>query len=677
MAKPLSPLSPSDANRSTAATLARSKTYTSPTKHAFESENNENQPLDSPMGPPSSPFIADVEPSPPKAQTPSRIRSPKKGTPSYSPRRLTEDALRENEGLTRTIKIAESPSNQPNHKAQEDDTNSTMGGAHGFAGMDDTCFSAFSAVPNADMTRFANLGLSPAKSATKSPSKLYDEEGQTPRPTSRNTQSRGRQNYDDSCSSPTPRRHKSNREGDTTNLLVDFTDQFNFVSHNSGRSPTRNGCLSPNKYPTAPDLASYASGRRTPSPQKCPLPQGTPSEARQLANLLDFDLPPAPTPRSIPSISARELEGMKSAFQSQISSFKAEISGREAEIRSLNDAVADAERRVGEALEEVRNERGAKQNLQGEKADWEKRQQEMQGVLKDVKEEIIRGDREKDALLQTAQEAEHKREEAENRAVEAESKLEGMRASPSSMRPSESGNANAEVEAAVTKVAKELHTLYKSKHEAKVTALKKSYSDRWEKKIKDLTSKCDDLAKENEDLRIGRDATMSHVLPAPSSTHSHPSPPAQDHTQQLETLHKDLTTLRSDLASQKEENQTLSSRLADSRAETADLIAATEELMALSVSQTQPAPDSSNQDPLRSSLSRSTSNSGSGLKAPGFGSGAESRIGRMAGGAAGFGAYAAGSGYGSKERDRSGSGLGSRSGIMSNIERMGRGRTAE
>lgn len=113
-------------------------------------------------------------------------------------------------------------------------------------------------------------------------------------------------------------------------------------------------------------------------------------------------------------------------------------------------------------------------------------------------------------------------------------------------------------------------------------------------------------------------------------------------------------------------------QLESSRAETADLIAATEELMLLSQSNTsvdaqqQPAVSD-----LARSLSRSTS--GSGLKAPGFtgGYGGESRIGKV-----GYGAMSGGGA--SFSRDRSGSSsLGTRSGIMSNIERMGRGRVAE
>ena len=670
MATPLSPLSPSNTNRIAPLTVERKSKYQAPTKHAFPPENLTGSPSD----PPSSPFVADVDSSPLKPNSPSKQKLPMQERPEeYEPRQLTEDALKENEDHTRASQQVEDDTMRTNDYTIHDDTVFAVDESAGYAGMDDTAFSAFSAVPNADMTRFARLGQSPTKSAFGSPTKSHAEEDPTPRPTGRNTPLRNRRQYEDGYSSPTPRRQKPSRDNDTTNLLIDFTGQFNPAAE---RSPSRNGRLSPKKYHTHSDLASHLSGRRTPSPAKQAFPPSTPSESRHLANLLDFDLPPAPTPRSIPSISARELESMKSAFQSQISSLKAELSGKEAEVSSLKNAMGDAERRVGESLEQVREERDAKEGLQAEKADWEKRQQEMQAVLKDVKEEIICSDREKDQLLQRVS-------EAESKTVEAESKIAGMRASSSSAAPSENGsvNTNTEVEAAVTKVAKELHGLYKTKHEAKVTALKKSYSDRWEKKIKDLQAKIDELSKENDDLRVGRDATMTGVEPGTLIAGSSPKSEAdkeiqrqerekQEHRleeqkRQISNVERDLEAVRRNLASSTEQNASLVSQLSASRAETAELIAATEELMTLSqnamassssgTNNAQPPPSDT-----RSTLSRSTS--GSGLKAPGFGGySGESRIGRMP----------APSGYG---RDKGDNGAGGRSGLLGNIERMGRGR---
>ncbi|KAK4695204.1 hypothetical protein P7C71_g2506, partial [Lecanoromycetidae sp. Uapishka_2] len=662
MAQPISPLSPRDMNRNTPTAEERRSPFKSPAKRTFIPQDTENLPYDSPNGPPSSPFVANPESSPTKPPSPGKIASPQKERfEAYQPRRLTEDALRENEGLTRAVQILEEETTTTTYHTLNDDTISNAGTQAGFAGMDDTAFSAFSAVPNADMTRFARLGQSPTKSTLGSPAKSFHEEA-TPRINGRHTPSRDRRLHDDDQSSPTPRRQR--RDNDTTNLLVDFTGDFTSIARPSDRSPTRSSRLSPSKHPS--DLSSYAVNRRPPSPSKYPLPPGTPSESRHLTNLLDFDLPPVPTPRSVPTISARELESMKSTFQSQISSLKANLSGKEAEVSSLKNAMDDAERRVGEAQEQVREERGAKENLQNEKQDWEKREQEMKDVLRSVKEEIVRGDRDKDHLLQRVTEAEYKREEAEAKALEAESKMAGMQAG-SLATPSKDGNINSssEVETAVTKVAKELHGLYKSKHEAKVTALKKSYSDRWEKKVKDLQSKIEEISKENEDLRVGRDATMTSVDPAKISSTSSDSN-SEELTKALEaerarfegeqtrlkSIEQELTILKSDLSASQSTNAELSAQLESSRIETAELIAATEELMQLSQNAVPSEPQ-----PAAPMLSRSTS--GSGLKAPGFGGySGESRIGKMPV-------------YG-RERSGSGTGTGGRS-LLGSIERMGRG----
>ncbi|MCJ1277624.1 hypothetical protein MMC21_005438 [Puttea exsequens] len=679
----MSPLSPRSINRNTISVEDRRSPFKSPMKRNYIQQDAENVPPSSPNGPPSSPFVANPGSSPTNHANPSHKPSPQKeNVEDYQPRRLTEDALRQNDGMTRAERTLEDETVSTTYHTLNDDAISNAGTQAGFAGMDDTAFSAFSAVPNADMTRFARLGQSPTKNGFSSPARTQCEDP-TPRPSSRHTPSRDRRQEDDGCSSPTPRRHKSSRDNDTTNLLVDFTSDFTSMSRPQERSPTRNGRHSPHRH----NFVSYAASRRTPSPSKHPLPLSTPSEARQLANLLDFDLPPAPTPRSIPSISARELESMKSVFASQISSLKAQLSGKEAEVSSLKNAMDDAERRVGEAQEQVREERGAKEGLQNEKQDWEKREQEMKDVLRSVKEEIVHGDREKDSLLQRVTEAEYKREEAETQALEAESKIAGMQAGSASNLSSENGSTDTSsaVDAAVAKVAKELHGLYKSKHESKVTALKKSYSDRWEKKIKDLQSQIADLSKENEDLRIGRDATMTGVDPAKvlSSTTANPveseeykkqreadTQRLKAQTERLKTLEAELTHLQAELLSSTAQTTSLEADLVSSRDQITALTAAAEELMQLSqtamsssAADLLPQPAMSSSDSSRNPLSRSTSGSSSGLKAPGFGGGysGESRIGRIP-------AYGSG-----RERTESGTGTG-RSGLLGNIERMGRGR---
>lgn len=583
---------------------------------------------------------------------------------------LTEGALRENEGLTRAFESEDSHggsegliSDRNIEQDLENDTGSTVAAPSGYAGMDDTCMSAFSAAPPLDMTVFAQMHQSPIRASPSSPTKAsrqahYNDEAPTPRPGSRITPSSIRRHHpEDSSPSPTPRRPKSSPSGDTTNLILDFTEQFSAFEQSSSRTHSRNGRSSPRKQPS--DLAFYASGRRTPSPRKQGLPS-TPSESRHLANLLDFDLPPAPTPRSVPSITARELESLKSNFLSQISSLRANLSGKEAEVSSLKDAVGDAEKRVGEALEEIRDERGRREALEADKMDWEKRDIEMQTVLRNVKEEIIRVDREKDELLQKASSTEQKLSESESRLAESESRITGLRATSSSTEgaTSETGTAastDAAVEAAVTKVAKELHGLYRHKHEEKVKALKKSYEARWERKITELETKVQEMSRENEELKLGRDATMSGVIPGtliPSESperqrRSEEEREAQN--QQLQYQTSKLQTLASEITTLKTSNTTLLSSLARSRQEMADLVAATEELISLSQTTNDSHAASSVPEPNpRGSFSRSISG---GLRPPGVG---------------------LASGVGESRIGRGGFGMGAKS-MMSNIERMGRG----
>ncbi|KAL8729076.1 MAG: hypothetical protein Q9166_004993 [cf. Caloplaca sp. 2 TL-2023] len=621
-----------------------------------------------------------------KYLSPSKNRSPRKADPE-PPRQvpLTEDALRESEGLTQAIDMMNGGDSIVDLYSGRDSASVTETAA-GYPGMDDTCFSTFSAVPNTDMTLFAQIGDSPAKHS--SPAKRlreaqYGSAAPTPRPTGRSTPATSRRpGYDDCSSSPTPRRPKSSRDADTTNLILDFTEQFNAFSSTSTCHQTR---PTPRKFNTQPDLASFTAGKRA-SPMK--YTPGTPSRASNLANLLDFDLSPAPTPRSIPTITARELESLKSSFLSQISSLRATLNGREAEVNSLKEAVGDAERRVGEAQEEIREQRGQKEGLQAEKDDWQARNKEMQSVLRSVKEEILHEQHEHVKLQQRLEASEKKREEAEGKVLEAESKIAGMQAAAAAASlpatadadgqgtPGGNGNGgNTAVEAAVEKVARELHGLYKSKHENKVSALKKSYEARWEKKIRELESKIKELNHENEELRVARDATLSGFVPVgpPTQLENKATDPEdverraeekrvfEDQKARLEDLSQQIKTFR-------QENTTLQQQLETERKEMAELVKATEEMMQLSLqSNSNLGASVSGERKDEIWTATTTGNRGGSLsksssldkwKQSSIGSVGESRIGRMAG--------------------VGGSGLGStRSGIMNNIERMGRGRATD
>ena len=173
--------------------------------------------------------------------------------------------------------------------------------------------------------------------------------------------------------------------------------------------------------------------------------------------------------------------------------------------------MGDAEKRVGECMEQLREARDLREQLAAEKEGWERRGREMESVLRKVKEEIVPGSASARSSRPRLEEAEKRREAAEMMAQEAESKMAGMRAgkasaesSSSTASPDERSGARAscgrwrqarkEVEMAVERVARELHALYKSKHETKVAALKKSYEGRWEKRVRELEARAEELA---------------------------------------------------------------------------------------------------------------------------------------------------------------------------------------
>lgn len=560
-----------------------------------------------------------------------------------------EDAVRQNEGLKRAIEIFEDEQSvlEDGQDKMDVSTGSANMNPEGEMEVDESVypddsmvstFSTFSAVPN--LTMFAKLG--------QSPTKLSDMGGLTPRAKTKA----------DPSPSRTPQTRTKNDSGNTTSLL-DFTDSLRFPQ----KTPSRGG-LSPSR--TAPNVAA------------------TPS--RGFANLIDFDIPPMPTPRSIPSITARELESLKSNFLSEISSLKASLSGKEAEVQSLKAAVGDAEKRVGESQEQLREEQTIKEQLTAEKEGWENRGREMESVLRKVKEEIVESQREQEELEQKLEESEKRREAAEMLHQEAESKIAGMRAGKdteksSPEKPKSASDTNHEVEIAVERVARELHALYKSKHESKVTALKKSYENRWEKRVHELESKISELVEENERLRASQDTTMFR---ADSAEVEERKAQAVRDSATIKELNADIQRLEAVVQTVQLDNESLRSMLERERVEKGELVQLAEEMMSMQsfVAQT-PKPEPQQQiqrpqsvsrnpherqherepeaktpkrsaDHFRSSVSRA-----SGLRAPGSGLRAP------------------------HERTKSAGGLprpgGARSGIMSSIEKMGnyRGRGGE
>ncbi|KAI4162850.1 MAG: hypothetical protein LQ342_003567 [Letrouitia transgressa] len=700
-----SPLSPRNANSETPITLEKKLSHKSQSPPPFTIHlDTENVPTEQTGGLKKASSRTDIRQSPSKHKSPTKYISPKKAVVEREePVHLTKQALRENEVVAKKLEMT-SGGDSLLDLYGNNDVSSIVGTNAGYQGMDDTCFSTFSAVPNVDMTLFAQIGPSPAKHS--SPAKRSREaqysEAPTPRPSGRTTPGfNGRSTpatsrhptYDECSPSPTPRRPNQNSDGETTNLILDFTEQFSAFSQTAHISSSRQEQRPlPRSYNTQPDLASYAADRRS-STKHYP---ATPSK---LHSLLDFDLPPAPTPRSIPTITARELESLKSSFLSQISSLRATLSGKEAEVNHLKTAVEDAERRVGEAQESIREERGAKESLQADKTDWEARDKEMQSVLRGVKEEIIHEQHELEKLGQKLETSDRKREEAEAKLVEAESKIIGLQStinsndSAAGATCNETGahnDANGDpargphIEAAVEKVARELHALYRSKHENKVSALKKSYEARWEKRVRELESCVATLRQENEELRVGRDATMSGVVVPPNSnggqaTHASKAretgkkaEEAEEKRSKVEEEHAArIAEIENQLRGFETENTKLKLVLEGERREMAELVKATEEMMSLSSAHSGPSGEvqdqrisSSGSESLKGSFSKASAASGSGLKQPGTGLGVSiggSKIGRVGRSASGLGGGGASN---------------TRSGIMSSIERMGRGRSA-
>lgn len=604
-----------------------------------------------------------------------------------------EEALASNDGLKHAIQIFEDDSTMlESGEGLDDDADVTsitaddqhMEQADESAAHEDTMmstYSNFSVIPN--LTNFAKLGASPNKFDSLT----------TPRP---------RDRYDPSTAR-SARQVSSEHVGDTTSLL-DFTEQMSAISaHYRPSSPTKR--------------------TRSHSPAKGNGHHPTSTPKRGDVNLLDFDIPPMPTPRSLPTVTPREVESLKSAFLSEISSLKASLSGKEAEVTSLKTAVGDAEKRVGQTMEKLRETECLKESITDEKESWEKRGREMESVLRKVKSEIVHNQHERDELESKLDESEKRREAAEIMAQEAESKIASLRAgkpSPDVKSPDRSDSRVAAQREAenMERVARELHALYKSKHETKVTALKKSYEARWEKKIRELERQIEELTDDNERLKLGRDATMTRVEFGQAVANETAELKAQSSRDaaQIKELGAEVQKLEAIVSSVKQDNHELIVLLERERVEKGELVQLAEEMMEMqhsfvaanqakaepiyeeevrrtpnkAVRMSAPPPartTPAKQTPARSNSTRSagvaspaqkqafrsslTRPGPTGIRAPGSAlpkSQTESRIGGLANHGA---TKSIGGGGLPRPGSRPGSGLSARSGIMSNIEKMG------
>lgn len=410
------------------------------------------------------------------------------------------------------------------------------------------------------------------------PKKRHQTTSVAATPTPR-TGSRGSLPFSELTEEVTPRAHPTqapDSHSQSSGFLLDFTTQFNAASHPQNQDPTtpshrRTRSASPNKQA---------------SPAKFPLPPSTPAESR-FFNLLDFSPGPLATPRSIPSITPREVESLKASYQSQISQLKAELSGREVEITGLRDAVRESEDRSAAMahtmkqqevrLEEerdnwrnVRNELG--ELFEAEKAEkatlraeFEKRESELTEQTEDAVREL-------EEARQRANVAEEEAARAQKEAEKAKETAASRPSTPSSATAPTSPGSSANVQAEVEKVARELHSLYKAKHESKVAALKKSYESRWEKKIGQLQAELEAEKRRNEELQSqivekGAEDLTGDIGFSPARPASSSSPASEELKEELTRLKQELSIVQSELETE--------------RREKGELVGAVEELLAI------------------------------------------------------------------------------------------------
>ncbi|EXJ67980.1 uncharacterized protein A1O5_08594 [Cladophialophora psammophila CBS 110553] len=500
---------------------------------------------------------------------------------------------------------------------------------------DDTIgdLSTISAIPT-DMTRFANLRDTPSQTRQEpwSPSKqlrtsvITSAPGTAQRPLRLLSASRRSisSNEEDDA---TPRRNTYFNDSPTD--LMNFTGQTNILMPPPGsvqrpirRSPSgRKGF--PIKVNPSPVHRSQASVDRERASGRSPQKQdqatfgdkavpSTPASQRHSMygattglgmDLLDIDLEPMATPRSIPTITPRELETLRSELQSRISGLEATLSGKEAEVMALKRAVTDAEVRVGKTSEELRNERASREEVEHAKEELERRSREMEEVLREVKQNIFLEEREKEKLRKQVEEAERKAEEHEVRILELQASLDTLRSERVKCTPSpEKANAPATaglsadidfaVKDATEKVARELHALYKSKHERKVADLKVSYEKRWIKQVEQLRMELKTSQEEVLKLQTEKEATMSGIVPGQSEAISKMEGQIEELRRwneetnaEKKMLEAEAAGLRGQVDSLTAETESLRKEIEQERVEKGDLVAQVDLFLAMSAQQ--------------------------------------------------------------------------------------------
>lgn len=591
------------------------------------------QDMDSPMS------------SPKKAFSPVKYRLQEDNTVTSSPPASPEGTVRINDGLTRAIYQMEQdsqsndsthlsqnemmstihhnpPSDPPTPEAGDDELDFTLNltqNSHN-VGPDDTIgdLSSISAIPP-DLTRFANLRSSPTKTSREawSPSKqlrgsvLSNAPGTAQRPLQ--LLSRTSTSEDEEA---TPRKPRGSSDSPTD--LLNFTGQTNILipppgsaPRTSRRSPSGRGAfpIRVNSNTTHRAQASLDRERATGRSPDKNVP-ATPAQGRHAhrhsmfgapgglgMDLLDIDLEPMATPRSIPTVTPRELETLRSELQSKISGLEATLSGKEAEVKALTRAITDAEVRAGKVSEDLRGERAAREEIEHAKEEMERRSREMEEVLREIKQNAFVEEREREKLRRQAEEAERNTEEAEVKILELNASLETLRsnrlnATPSPAKHPATPGGTIDVDTAVKNatesVARELHALYKTKHERKVADLKVSYEKRWVKQVDTLRAELKASQDEVVKLQTEKEATMSGVVPGQSDALFK----MEGQIEELRRWNEDLTAqkkvveaesagLQSQVETLTGETMSLRNELQQERVEKGELVAQIDEFLLL------------------------------------------------------------------------------------------------
>jgi chromosome segregation ATPase len=206
----------------------------------------------------------------------------------------------------------------------------------------------------------------------------------------------------------------------------------------------------------------------------------------------------------------------------------------------------------------------------------------MENVLREVRQEIMIGEREREKLRKQGDDAEKRAEEQEVKILELQTMLESSRRQ-NSVSPSKGSGSlaptglAAEIDSAVKdateRVARELHSLYKSKHETKVEALKKSYAARWEKQVRELQESLKSAKDEIVKMQTERDATMSGVVPGQAQMLEGLQREKEEMQAEKSMLHARIKGLEEESSTMRAENEDLRQNLDKERAEKGELVA--------------------------------------------------------------------------------------------------------